>query len=101
MKTCLIMILIGLAFFSQLLIWQMNAYKVSEPPYATVKSDGNIAIRKYKNMIVAEVTVQGERYEAINPAFSCLQTTYLAAIRKNEDCNDRARNSDKRYLSKY
>ncbi len=50
----------------------MNAYKVSEPPYTTIKSDGNITIREYEKMIVAEVSVSGERYDAIKAGFRLL-----------------------------
>lgn len=46
--------------------------KSPEPSWHSVKKDGNIEIRDYDPMIVAEVTVEGERYSAINHGFRIL-----------------------------
>jgi hypothetical protein len=43
--------------------------QVEQPPYTVVKSWGDIEIRDYPPMIVAEVLVPGERKEAINAGF--------------------------------
>lgn len=46
--------------------------KTPEPEWQSVRKDGNIEIRQYKPMIVAEVTTAGERYAAINDGFRIL-----------------------------
>ena len=46
--------------------------KTPEPNWRSVKQDGNIEIREYSPMIVAEVTTSGERYAAINDGFRIL-----------------------------
>lgn len=55
-----------------LTIWQMMAEKVPEPKYKVVSTDGNIEIRDYPQVLVAEVQVKGERYRAINQGFRIL-----------------------------
>ncbi len=46
--------------------------KTPEPKWRRQKKDGNIEIRLYDPMIVAEVTVSGERRDAIRVGFSML-----------------------------
>ena len=46
--------------------------KTPEPSWRSVRKDGNIEIREYDPMIVAEVTTSGERYAAINDGFRIL-----------------------------
>jgi len=46
--------------------------KTPEPSWHSVKKDGDIEIRDYDPMIVAEVTTTGERYAAINAGFRIL-----------------------------
>ena len=43
-----------------------------EPAWKSVKKEGNIEIRRYEPMIVAEVVTTGERYDAINAGFRIL-----------------------------
>lgn len=45
---------------------------VEKPDYEVVKSDGDIEIRRYEPMIIAEVEVEGARKEAINDGFRLL-----------------------------
>ena len=47
----------------------MGIPSVEEPKYEILKSDGPIEIRKYQPMIIAQVTTQGERREALNAGF--------------------------------
>ena len=54
------------------LVWQMTAYKAPEPHYQILKNDGNIEIRQYPELIVAQVEVGGKRYAAINTGFKIL-----------------------------
>jgi effector-binding domain-containing protein len=61
-------VLIGAAFFA----WQIFGYKTPEPKYTIVKAEGPIQIRSYPEILVAEVSVQGERYVAINNGFRIL-----------------------------
>lgn len=46
--------------------------RVEHPKYQVQSSEGKIEIRKYNSMITAEVTVQGERKEAIRQGFRLL-----------------------------
>lgn len=43
-----------------------------EPNWRSVQKEGNIEVREYAPMIVAEVVTTGERYEAINDGFRIL-----------------------------
>lgn len=43
-----------------------------EPAWHSVRQDGNIEIRDYDPMLVAEVTMTGERYDAISAGFRVL-----------------------------
>jgi hypothetical protein len=45
---------------------------VEEPAFRTVLSDGGFEVRDYPGLIVAEVTVTGERKEAANKGFRLL-----------------------------
>lgn len=65
----LILVLIITALF---LWWQLRAYKVDEPKYAVIQQDQTIEVRQYPPMIIAEVTMSGERYAAINAGFRVL-----------------------------
>lgn len=53
-------------------IWQKTAYKVDEPKYTVLKSEGPIEIRRYPPLIVAEVKIKGQRYSTINSGFRLL-----------------------------
>ncbi len=46
--------------------------KTPEPVWHSVKKDGAIELRDYDPMIIAETTVTGERYAAINAGFRIL-----------------------------
>ena len=46
--------------------------KTPEPSWHSVRQDGDIEIRDYDPLIVAEVTTTGERYAAINAGFRIL-----------------------------
>jgi hypothetical protein len=46
--------------------------KTPEPNWTSIRKDGDIEIRSYDPMIVAEVVTKGERYDAINAGFRIL-----------------------------
>jgi hypothetical protein len=50
-------------------LWGPIVSNVEQPKYKTVESSGNIEIRDYAPMIVAETQVTGERDEALNKGF--------------------------------
>ena len=64
--TLLVAILIGIIY------WQVFAYAVPQPKYQILQSDNKIEMRNYPELIVAEVTVAGERYASINEGFRIL-----------------------------
>lgn len=66
--TIIALAIIASAFFA----WQIFGYKTPEPTYKVVKASGNIEIRDYPTLLAAEVTMQGERYVAINNGFRVL-----------------------------
>lgn len=50
-------------------LWGPIVSNVEQPKYQVVKSSGNIEIRDYAPMIVAEVDIPGERRDAIGKGF--------------------------------
>lgn len=46
--------------------------KTPEPNWTSIRKDGDIEIRSYDPMVMAEVTTKGERYDAINAGFRIL-----------------------------
>ena len=46
--------------------------KTPEPSWTSLSKEGSIEIRHYDPMVVAEVTMTGERYKAINEGFRVL-----------------------------
>lgn len=46
--------------------------QVNEPKFKVIESHGNIEIREYEPLLVAEVRVEGERKEAISKGFRIL-----------------------------
>lgn len=46
-----------------------QAHAIEKPDYTVIQEDGKIEIREYPPMIIAEVTVEGDRKEAANKAF--------------------------------
>jgi len=71
-KLCFYAFIVFLAIFVATIIWQMNAYKVSESSYLTLKTEGPITIRQYPSITVAEVEMNGDRYYSINSGFRLL-----------------------------
>lgn len=52
--------------------WQMTSGKANEPAFTVLSKDQSIEIREYPPLIVAQVEVKGERYQAINAGFRIL-----------------------------
>jgi hypothetical protein len=48
------------------------AMATEEPPYTAILTEGSFEIREYPSLIAAEVTVTGERSEAVNAGFRLL-----------------------------
>ena len=46
--------------------------KVEQPKYEIISSQGDIEIRQYQPMVIAEVTIYGKRKEAIKSGFKIL-----------------------------
>lgn len=63
---CLIFIIILMAFLGNIMS------NVEQPKYEVLRSKGNIELREYEPMIIAEVEVSGERKEAIRQGFKIL-----------------------------
>ena len=62
-------------FFSllfSLTIYGPIAMATEEPPYTSILTEGSFEIREYPSLIAAEVTVAGERSEAISAGFRLL-----------------------------
>lgn len=66
----LILILVGIIILAGLAGSIMS--NVEQPDYTLVRSKGNIEIRDYPPMILAEVEVSGERKQAISAGFKIL-----------------------------
>lgn len=67
-----IFIALAAVVFLGVIVWQMTAYRVGEPQYSVIKADESIEVRQYPSIIVAQVTVRGDRYEAVNTGFRLL-----------------------------
>lgn len=59
----LILIMIGMVLVGPIMS------NVETPKYTVITSDGDIEIRNYPNMIIAEVEIEGSRKEAISEGF--------------------------------
>lgn len=59
-------------FLVAFILWGPIMSNVEQARYQVVKSDGNIEIRDYAPMILAECEVSGERKSAINQGFSII-----------------------------
>lgn len=55
--------------FLAAIVWSLFANNVETPDYEVVAKEGQIEIRQYDAMIVAEVDAEGEREEAIGSGF--------------------------------
>ena len=51
--------------------------QVEQPKYTVLESAGEIEVRQYSPLIVAEVEVRGERNESAQPGFSSDRRLYL------------------------
>ena len=64
-----IVVLITIVFLTAFFLSGPIMSDVEKPNYEVISSDSNIEIRSYEPMIVAEVTVPGEREDAIGDGF--------------------------------
>lgn len=69
-KTIIVIIIIGILILAALAGNIMS--NVEQPEYKLIQSKGNIEIRDYPPMILAEVEVSGERKKAIREGFKIL-----------------------------
>ncbi|MDW3094667.1 MAG: heme-binding protein [Gammaproteobacteria bacterium] len=67
-----LILIIGVLVLIGFISWGPIMSNVEHPKYQVLSSEGKIEIRIYNPMIVAEVTVQGERKEAISEGFRFL-----------------------------
>jgi hypothetical protein len=67
-----ISIIIGSLVVVGAVLWGPMASNVENPQYTVLSSEKEIEVRQYKPMIVAEVTTQGTRKEAIGDGFRLL-----------------------------
>lgn len=68
-KFLIILAAIGVLVFLVAFAWSLVANNVETPAYEVVASEGQIEIRRYGAMIVAEADVEGEREDAIRDGF--------------------------------
>ena len=71
-KLMTILALLGVLAFLASLVWGLVANDVETPSYKVVASEGQIEIRRYGAMIVAEANVEGEREKAIRDGFGII-----------------------------
>ena len=81
----LVVILLGAA------LWGPIVSNVEQPKYKIVESNGNIEIRDYAQMIVAETQVAGERDEAISKGFRIIADYIFGNNTRREGADDRSR----------
>jgi hypothetical protein len=68
----LILIVTILVIVAAIITWQVYAYNAPQPSYRVIKSDHAIEIREYPTLVIAEVSIPGERYASINAGFRLL-----------------------------
>lgn len=51
------------------LLWSCITPPVESPPYSVIESEGPIELREYGRLLIAEVSVEGERKQAITQGF--------------------------------
>ncbi len=71
-KWIIVAVTVGVVMLAGFISWGPIVSKVEQPKYKILESDGEIEIREYDPMIVAEVIVQGDRKNAINQGFRYL-----------------------------
>jgi hypothetical protein len=64
--------------------WVLYMRSIDQPPYELVAKDGNIEVRDYGRMTVAEVTRRGDRDSAVRAGFSPLARYIFARDRPGE-----------------
>ncbi len=64
--------------------WVLYMRSIDQPAYALVAKDGNIEVRDYGQMTVAEVTRQGDRDSAVRAGFRPLARYIFAKDRAGE-----------------
>ncbi len=64
--------------------WIYATSNVAVPSYAVVQAEGDVEIRDYPALVVAEVTTQGTRGEAVRAGFSPLARYIFARERDGE-----------------
>lgn len=69
MKWTLSIIVILIVGFIAFAAWGIISSRVEQARYTVLKEDGQIQIRRYPAMLVAQVTMTGERESAINGGF--------------------------------
>lgn len=65
-------IIFFISIIALFVFWQTRAYKTPEPAFTVISQEGSIETRWYAPLIIAEVSVSGERYAAINDGFKKL-----------------------------
>ena len=80
----IITVAVLIALFIGLILWQLYAYNAPQPKYRLIKSDDKIEIREYPELIVAEVTISGERYASINDGFRILAGYIFGNNQRNQ-----------------
>lgn len=71
-KVVIVLLLIIIALIIGLIAMGPIMSKVEQPEYTVLSTHQNIEIRQYSPMIIAQVTVAGERKEAIQQGFKLL-----------------------------
>lgn len=64
-------------------LWGPMASNVENPQYKILSAEGDIEVREYKPMIIAEVLVQGDRKESIGAGFRLLADYIFGNNTKN------------------
>jgi hypothetical protein len=81
-----ILLLLVIASIS-FIIWTQVISKVEQPRYDILKEQNNIQLRKYNEMIVAQVEVIGGRKEAIKEGFNILADYILGGNEEKKSLN--------------
>jgi hypothetical protein len=67
-----------------LALWWWNAQNVETPNYTVLEKDGDIEVRRYPELVAAEVRREGARFEAVRRGFGPLAGYIFAKERGGE-----------------
>ncbi len=89
MRRVVRMVTVGVLVLAGLILaagigWYWVTHNVEQPRYQVLEADGDLELRRYEAMIVAEVATQGDRREGVRQGFRALAAYIFARDRSGD-----------------